>query len=197
MLNIKCSNLIEMLKEGLWLVSMNAAPTVRWWSIAWDQKVFKMSWFRSHLPKVLRLNHRSCILIFLADHTHPMLKVHKLWDDDENVDFVSFQEWCFMLLFRRLTKDFDMGMTDAQVKGLISALTKTNKNLSFHRFQILCNIFASKPHLNFFSTKTQTSWRSTQQRFSSTFAGPTWFCLKLGLPTPLRELHNFTSYILT
>ena len=55
-----------------------------------------------------------------------------------------------MLLFRRLTKDFDMGVTDAQVKGLISALTKENNNFTFHRFQFLCNNFALKPQFNFF-----------------------------------------------
>ena len=79
-----------------------------------------------------------------------MLKVHKLWVDDENVDFVSFQEWCFMLLFRRMTKDFDMRLTDAQVKGLIFALTKANQNLTSHRFQFLGNIFAPMLHFNVF-----------------------------------------------
>ena len=55
-----------------------------------------------------------------------------------------------MLLFRRLTKVFDMRLTDAKVRGLISALSRANQNLTFHRFQFLCNNFASKPHFNFF-----------------------------------------------
>ena len=115
-----------------------------------DQKVFEMSCFRLHVLLVLRLNQRSCILNFHPDHTHPILRVHKLWVDDKNVDFVRFQACCFVLFFSATDKDFDMRVIEAEVKGLISALTGANKNLTFHLFQILCNNFAFKATIQHF-----------------------------------------------